>query len=175
MTVTSWSRAFVMSTMVAVAGATVLAQAKPVEPAKPATPARPAAEKAKPAPVKLPAAVEAAFKKAYPRAQIKNVSHETEEGVEQYEIESINGGLTLDVNYKPDGTVLVVEEQVAVAEVPAAVVAAISARYPKAAIVRPERMTEKGVTSYEISLKGAPVKSVQLTPEGTWISPKPGK
>jgi hypothetical protein len=94
---------------------------------------------------------------------------------EQYEIESINSGLGLDVNYKPDGTLLVVEEEVRAADVPAAVMAAITARYPQAKIVRPERATERGTISYEISVKGAPVKSVQLTPEGKWISPKPGK
>jgi len=38
-----------------------------------------------------------------------------------------------------------------------------------------ERATEGKTTYYEISLKGAPVKSVQLTPDGKWISPKPGK
>jgi hypothetical protein len=174
MTVAAWSRAFVVGAVLAFAGAAILAQARP-EQARPATAARPSAQKARPAPVKLPAAVEAAFTKAYPQAQIKNVSHETEEGVEQYEIESINSGLGLDVNYKPDGTLLVVEEEVRAADVPAAVMAAITARYPQAKIVRPERATERGTISYEISVKGAPVKSVQLTPEGKWISPKPGK
>jgi hypothetical protein len=69
--------------------------------------------------VRLPAAVEAAFRKAYPQARIKNIIHETEDGQEQYEIESVDHGLELDVNYKPDAT--------------------------------------------------------ELTPEGKWISPKPGK
>lgn len=125
--------------------------------------------------VQLPAAVSAAFKAAYPDAAIKNVSHETEDGIEQYEIESTNHGKGLDVNYKPDGSLLVVEEQLALADVPAAVTAAISKRYPKATLGTCERATENTKVSYEIGLKGAPVKTVQLTPDGTWISPKPGK
>jgi hypothetical protein len=124
---------------------------------------------------KLPAAVQAAFKKAYPDATIKNVNHETEDGQEQYEIESTNHGRGLDVNYKPDGTLLVVEEEITEAEMPAAVNAAIAKRYPKATVTLRERMTEKGALSYEIGLKGAPVKTAQLAPDGTWISPKPGK
>jgi hypothetical protein len=48
-------------------------------------------------PAKLPALVDAAFKRAYPQAAITNVIHETEDGIEQYEIESIANGLRLDV------------------------------------------------------------------------------
>jgi hypothetical protein len=59
--------------------------------------------------------------------------------------------------------------------VPEAVTAAIFARYPQATLLLRERATEGGSTSYEISLKGAPAKSVQLTSEGKWISPKPAK
>ncbi len=87
--------AMAFGVVIFLAGATLLAQAEPgtqtVPPAK-------AAAKAKPA-VKAPDAVLAAFKKAYPDAQIKHVSHETEEGVEQYELESVDRGLRLDGNY----------------------------------------------------------------------------
>jgi hypothetical protein len=84
-----------------------------------------------------------AFKKAYPQAAIRNVKHETEDGQEQYEIESVDHGLGLDVNYKPDGTVIVIEEEVTAADVPAAVMAAITARYPKATVTRCERAIEQ--------------------------------
>jgi len=137
------------------------------------TPAQPAKRKA--ASAKLPPAVEAAFKKAYPSATIKNISHETEDGVEQYEIESTNAGHGLDVNYKPDGSLIVIEEEIAAADVPAAVTAAIAARYPKATITSRERATEKTRSYFEIGLKGAPVKEVQVTADGKWISPTPGK
>jgi hypothetical protein len=143
--------------------------------AQTATPAPAQAGKGKAASVKLPPVVAAAFKKAYPSATIKNISHETEDGVEQYEIESTNAGHGLDANYKPDGTLIVIEEEIAAADVPAAVTAAIAARYPKATITTRERATEKTRSYFEIGLKGAPVKEVQLTADGKWISPKPGK
>jgi hypothetical protein len=133
-----------------------------------------AAAPAKPQP-KLPAVVETTFKTTYPNAIVKNVIHETEDGQEQYEIESTNSGRGLDVSYKPDGTLLVVEEQVAQADVPAAVTAAIVKRYPKAKLTSFERATEKAKVSYEIAVTGAPVKTVQLAADGTWISPKVGK
>jgi len=38
----------------------------------------------------LPAAVDAAFRRAHPDARIKRVTHETENGQEQYEIESVD-------------------------------------------------------------------------------------
>jgi len=139
------------------------------------TPSPTKSTKGNAAPVKLPAAVEAAFKKSYPNATIKHVSHETEDGVEQYEIESTNAGRGLDVNYKPDGTLIVVEEEIAAADVPAAVTSAIAARYPKAVITSRERATEKTRSYFEIGLKGAPVKAVQLTADGKWISPTPEK
>lgn len=130
----------------------------------------------KPAPaVKLPPAVEAAFKTAYPNAAVKHVSHETEDGIEQYEIESTNQGRELDVNYKPDGTLIVVEEEVTPAELPAAVAAAVTTRYPKATVIRREKATEGTKVYFELGLKNAPVKEVQLRPDGTWISPKPAR
>jgi hypothetical protein len=134
----------------------------------------PAKTPAKPK-VQLPAAVASAFKAAYPDARIKNVAHETEDGIEQYEIESTNNGKGLDVNYKPDGSLLVVEEQLAATDLPAAVATAISKRYPKATLGTCERATENKKVSYEIGLKGAPVKTVQLNPDGSWISPKLSK
>jgi hypothetical protein len=157
--------------LVAACGVGLHAQATPAKPAAPATSAKAASKAPK---VTLPPAVDAAFKKAYPDAAIKNVIHEKEDGQEQYEIESIDHGMHLDVNYKPDATLLVVEQEVAAADVPAAVTAAITARYPKATMTMRERVIEKGTTSYEITLKGGP-STVQLTPDGKWISPKPGK
>jgi hypothetical protein len=142
--------------------------------AKPSTQTQPA-PKAAAAPVSLPTAVATAFKTAYPQARIKHTSHETGDGVEQYGIESTNQGRGLDVNYKPDGTVIVIEEQISASELPAAVATAVTTRYPKATVTTRVRATEGQKTYFELGLKGAPVKEVQLTADGTWISPKPAK
>ena len=37
---------------------------------------------------------------------------------------------------------------------------------------RSEKLFKDGKTNYEIALKGAKVKAVELTPEGKWVSPK---
>jgi hypothetical protein len=161
---------FLSAAVVAAQGAPAGAAAAKAGQAKAAQTAKAGAASAK-----LPAAVETAFKKAYPEAQIKHVSRETENGRVQYEIETLDHGLTVDVNYMPDGTLLVEEREVAAADVPAAVTSAITTRYPKAVVTRQERVTEGAKTFYEIGLKGASAKEVQLTPDGAWISPKPVK
>jgi hypothetical protein len=137
----------------------------PPPPPKPAV-AKPAGKNA------LPAAVEAAFKKAYPNATIKNVSKEKVNGQDEYEIESVDAGLARDLNYKADGTVVLYEEQIAEASVPAAVVTSIKTRYPKATFTRCEKLFKDGTVTYEIALKGAKVSAVVLTPDGQWVSPK---
>jgi hypothetical protein len=133
-------------------------------------PAKPAASKAAPQ-VTLPPAIESAFKKAYPDATIKHVSKEKENGVEQYEVESMDGTQARDLTYKPDGTLVEYEELVPVASVPAAVVAAVKTKYPKATISRSEKLFKDGAMNYELELKGVKVEEVVLTPDGKWISP----
>ncbi|MEO6223892.1 MAG: PepSY-like domain-containing protein [Vicinamibacterales bacterium] len=123
----------------------------------------------------VPAAIGSAFKAAYPNATIKNVSKELEAGKTVYEVESIDAGMRRDLIYMPDGTVVSFEEEIKEADVPAPVIAAIKARYPKASMTRLERALEKGVTTFEIQLKGAGVSEAVLTPEGQWISPKAKK
>jgi len=171
----TWVHGFAVAStsmaVVALTGAAPLAQSAP---AKPPTQAS-STPKPRAASAKLPAAVADAFKAAYPQATITHTSHETEDGVEQYEIESTNQGRELDVNYKPDGTVIVIEEAVTASELPAAVAAAVTTRYPKAIVTTRERATEGQRIYFELGLKGAPVKEVQLTPDGKWISPKPAK
>lgn len=140
--------------MLAVAGATLAAQA-------------PAA--------KLPAPVAAAFKKAYPTATIKNVSSEKEDGKLQYEVESVDGKIRRDVIYLPDGTLVVEEMVIELSAVPAPVVAALKARYPKATVTLYEKLTKPSGVSYEMQLKGAAVKEAEIAPDGTFINPKPVK
>lgn len=138
--------------------------AKP--PAKAATAPKPAAG------VKLPAAIDAAFKAKYPDATIKHVSKEKEGGKEAYEVESVDHGLARDLVYRPDGTVVNIEEALTPADVPAPVAAAIKARYPKATIGKRERLTTGTVVQYEMQISGANVKEVVLTADGKFVSPK---
>lgn len=122
---------------------------------------------------KLPAAVAAAFKKAYPTAIIKNASSEKENGTIQWEVESTDGTIRRDVIYLPDGTLVVEEMAIAAAAVPAPVMTALKARYPKAMVTLYEKLTKPSGVSYEMQLKGAAVKECEIAPDGTFISPKP--
>ncbi|HUR19252.1 MAG TPA: PepSY-like domain-containing protein [Vicinamibacterales bacterium] len=154
--------------LLTISAASMAAQQKPSAPRVTAkAPVDPAAA--------LPGAIKTAFKTAYPNATIKHVSKETEKGVMVYEVESIDAGLMRDLIYKADGTVVSYEEQIAESAVPGAVSAAIKARYPKATVSVREKAFQGGTVSYEFVLKGAPVTSVELTPDGKWISPKAGK
>lgn len=149
--------------IIALSGATLAGQ----------TPAKMAPAKVTPA-AKLPAAVAAAFKKAYPAATIRHASSEREDGKLQWEVESMDGASRRDLIYLPDGTLVVEELTIDAAAVPAPVMAALKTRYPKAAVSLYEKLTKpsSGV-SYEMQLKGAAVKEVEIAPDGTFISPKP--
>jgi len=138
------------------------------------TPKAPAPKaEAQAAKTKLPAAVEAAFKKAYPTATIKNSSAEKEDGKVEYEIESVDGTTKRDLVYLADGTLVVAEEQIEAAAVPAPVLTALKARYPKATVTKYEKLTKGTAISYEMALTGAAVKEAEIAPDGTFISPKP--
>jgi hypothetical protein len=124
-----------------------------------------------------PAAVETAFKRKYPKATVKAVIKETEAGKTVYEVESIDNQRRRNIDYNPDGTIIRYEEELTEVEVPAVVLAAIKARYPRATITLRERLytIKDNSANYECELKGAGVKEVILTPDGKWVSPKVGR
>jgi hypothetical protein len=144
--------------------------AKPAPAAKPA----PVAQAADPA-AALPAPVLAAFKKSYPNATIRHASKETEAGKTVWEVESIDTNLARDLVYNPDGTVVEVEEEVAMAGVPPVVADALKAKYPKATVTKAEKKTTGATVAYEFALKGAAVKSVAMTPDGKIVPAKKEK
>jgi hypothetical protein len=139
---------------------------------KTSAPAKQSAPAAKPV---LPAAVAAAFKQAYPNATITTFSSETEDGKVEWEIESVDGKTRRDIVYLADGSVQVIEEQIAVTAVPAPVLAAFKARFPKATVTRYEKVNKGSAISYEMTMTGANVKEAELAPDGTFINPKPVK
>lgn len=121
---------------------------------------------------KVPPAIAAAFKNAYPNAVIKAASSEKENGKIVWEIESVDGKTHRDIIYAPDGTPQVIEEQITVADVPPVVLAALKTRYPKATVTKYEKLTRGSATSFEMILKGGPAE-VEIAPDGTFIHPKP--
>ncbi|MCX6538366.1 MAG: hypothetical protein NT151_05455 [Acidobacteria bacterium] len=131
----------------------------------------PAAKAEDPA-AKLPKLILDAFKKAYPKAVIKNVAEEKENGKTTWEVESTDSGLARDLIYNPDGTVVEFEEVVAATSLPPAVTAALKAKYPKATITKAEKLFKGKATTFEMAIAGAgTVKSIEITPEGKVVPP----
>jgi hypothetical protein len=155
----------VSSAFLALASAGAIAGAGPQ--AAPAKPFQPAA-----APAAMPAPVLAAFKAAYPHATIRAAVEEKENGGVVWEVESTDDGVGRDLLYAPDGTVVEVEEEVPIAQLPAPVKAAVTAQHPAARIVKGERVTRGPKVFYELQLAGAAQTSIALTPEGKPVASK---
>jgi uncharacterized membrane protein YkoI len=118
----------------------------------------------------LPPAVLAAFKTAYPKAEIKGASKETEKGVTYYEIESVDGKMNRDLLYAADGKVVEVEEAVAPGALPAAVLKALGKAYPGYKILKAEDLVKDGQKLFELQIQVNGKKTgVTIDPSGKII------
>ncbi|MCE9571839.1 MAG: hypothetical protein K8W52_01655 [Deltaproteobacteria bacterium] len=91
------------------------------------------------APAKCPAAVTAAIKKAFPRGAIRSCKAEHDDGADQFAVVVKTGTTRVEVDVAPDGAIKQIEQRVAVDQVPAAVLKAFAAKYPKAEASRAQR------------------------------------
>jgi hypothetical protein len=73
----------------------------------------------------LPAAVQKTVQANLKGAEIKNIGKEKEDGVEQYEVESVLNGKSRDFNVDAKGKLLVIEEATTIDAIPAAAKASI--------------------------------------------------
>lgn len=81
---------------------------------------------------KLPKAVSAAVKKRFPKAEFVEAAKETEKDKTEYEVTLKEGGKKIDVMLTPDGTITVIEKEIAATDLPKAVAEALEMKYPKA-------------------------------------------
>lgn len=114
----------------------------------------------------LPAAVRDAFEKQFPQARVSGVSEEKESDGIVYEIECRWKGRKHDVTFKPDGSLVSVEETIPVEEVPAPVMTALKTRFPSARIKKVEKVTESGAVAFEFELGKAAKKEVKFSADG---------
>jgi uncharacterized membrane protein YkoI len=98
----------------------------------------------------LPGEVLSAFQKAYPKATIKGLSKEEENGKTYYEVESLDGKTTRDISYLADGSVAEIEETIMASALPEAVRTSVSKEYPKGKIAKCEKVTRESTVEYEI-------------------------
>jgi hypothetical protein len=116
----------------------------------------------------LPPAVEKTVREQSKGADITGISSETEDGVFQYEIEMTVSGHGRDIAIAKDGTLLEVEEEVAMNNLPAAVQSALTAKAGTAKITKVESLTKKDkLVAYEATtLRGTKKGEVQVGPNG---------
>jgi len=120
-----------------------------------------AADEAKPeakAKVKLPEAAAKALKDAFPKATVDEVKMEKEKGITVYEVELEEGKSEMEVEVTADGTIVEIETDVEMKDVPEAAAKAIQAAAEGAKI---EELAKKEVRA-EIKKEGETAKLVKL-------------
>jgi Putative beta-lactamase-inhibitor-like, PepSY-like len=119
---------------------------------------------------KLPSAVLKAVKRKFPKAEIERATKEVEDGTTTYEIELEIKDRSVDVSLKADGTILEIEREVPIEELPKAVKKKLAAKYPNAKIEKAEEVTkgEDGPVRYEVAIR----TEVVLTEKGKIVQAK---
>jgi hypothetical protein len=116
---------------------------------------------------RLPAAVQAAFHKAYPTAKIKGASSEVENGKTIYEVESVDGKINRDLLYSEDGSVIEIEETIALNALPDAVAKALKTETGKGKVEKAEKLTKGETIQYEfVVTSGKNKREVVIDPTG---------
>lgn len=116
----------------------------------------------------VPAAVIKTAEQQSKGATVLGYTRDTEDGQLEYEVQMTTGGHTKDVTIAPDGQLLEIEEQVALASLPANVQAALRQKAGKGTITKVESLIKHGVlVAYEAQVLNAGRHSeVQVGPGG---------
>lgn len=116
----------------------------------------------------LPPAVEKTVQAQSQGATIKGFASEMENGKLIYEAEMVVNGHTRDIGIAKDGTLLEVEEEVAINTLPAGVQSALTAKAAGAKITKVESLTKKDkLVAYEAATrKGTKSGEIQVGPNG---------
>lgn len=111
----------------------------------------------------LPPAVQKTVEANLNGAEIKNIKKETEQGVSQYEVETILNGKHRDFNVDSKGTLLVVEEETSIDSIPAAAKAAIQKKVGTGKLRSVETFTKPGSeTMYEAAYTSKAGKKAEV-------------
>jgi hypothetical protein len=116
----------------------------------------------------LPPAVEKTVAEQSKGASISGFSTEQEKGQTLYEVELTVNGHSKDISMTADGTVVEVEEQVAMDSLSTEVKAGLQAKAGAGKILRVESLTKKGkLVAYEAQIETNGKKSeIQVGPDG---------
>lgn len=119
-----------------------------------------------------PAAVTSTIAKTFAKSTISKCKAEHEHGHDQFEVNVVKAdGAKAEVDVDTDGKILQIEEKVPVDKVPAAVVKAFAAKYPKAKVDAAEKQTPStGPASYELAFKSDKGrKEATFTEDGKFV------
>jgi uncharacterized membrane protein YkoI len=116
---------------------------------------------------KVPKAVKAAIEDRFPGAEVTSVEKETEDGKVVYDVELKHKGRKYEMDIQENGTVIEIEKEVALKDVPAAVIKTLEAKYPKATIqevmeVNKVKGKQETPDHYEVTLVTADKKKMEV-------------
>jgi uncharacterized membrane protein YkoI len=116
----------------------------------------------------LPPAVQKAAEEQTKGATVRGYSTEVENGKREYEVETVLNGRSRDITFSPDGSLLEVEEQVEMSDLPSTVRDGLQAKAGSGKITKIESLTKQGkVVAYEAKvLKAGKRHEVQVGPDG---------
>jgi hypothetical protein len=116
----------------------------------------------------LPAAVQRSAAEQSVGARVRGYSTEKENGQDVYEVEMTVHGHGRDVTIAADGTVLEIEEQMALDSLPAAVQAGLRQLAGSGRITKVESLTKRGtLVAYEAQVRtGIKRSEIQVGPDG---------
>lgn len=134
---------------------------------------------------KVPAAIKDAVKKRFPKAEMKDAGKEQDDQKKWvYEITLKQDKKNIDVTVTPEGSITLIEQELAFADLPKPVAATFEAKYPKATYKIVESVTKvkdgkETLEYYEALLVAADKKTyeVEVLPDGKFKSAtekKPG-
>ncbi len=101
-------------------------------------------------------------------ATVRSYSSEMEQGKLEYEVALTVNGRSRDVSIAPDGSLLEIEDEVALAELPAPVRAGLEAKAAHGTITKVESITKHGtLVAYEAQVRtGGKRSEIQVGPDG---------
>ena len=117
---------------------------------------------------KLPKKVMNTIKDRFPEAKIASAEKETEDGKVVYDIELTHKGRKYEMDIQEDGTLIEIEKQVDIKDLPKAVTKALETKYPNAKleeIMEVNKVKGKKETPdhYEVVLVTADKKKLEVT------------
>ena len=122
----------------------------------------------------LPAAVQKTADAQSAGATVRGYSSETEDGQLEYEVSMTVHGHGRDVSIAPDGSVLEIEEEIALDSLPAPVRAGLQQQAGPGKIVKVESLTKHGtIVAYEARVRTGTTRSeIQVGPDGRPLAPE---